>query len=101
MSFEKGKPKTGGRQPGSPNKFTGTFRDAVQAVYRGLGGHSAFLAWARGNRSEFYRIASRLIPVEREDDTEKTVTLIIQRFTPEATVEQPTLPAPSEEHRGG
>lgn len=67
MPFEKGKPKTGGRLPGTPNRFTGTFREAVQAVYDGLGGHAGFLEWAKKNRSEYYRIASRLIPTEMRE----------------------------------
>lgn len=80
MPFERGKPKTGGRLPGVSNKFTGAFREAVQIVYNGLGGHAAFLEWARENRSEYYKIASRLIPGEiREDNGDKHITVIVQR----------------------
>ncbi len=32
MPFEKGKPKTGGRQPGVKNKTTQEIRDAIQLV---------------------------------------------------------------------
>lgn len=83
MPFEKGKPKTGGRLPGVSNKFTGAFKEAVQIVYSRLGGHAAFLKWARDNQSEFYRIAARLIPGEaQEGHGAEHVTLIVQRFTP-------------------
>ena len=78
MSFTPGKPKTGRRQPGTPNRLTGAFREAVLHVYRGLGGHTAFLAWARENQTEYYKIAARLIPAEmREDGSGKVVTVVI------------------------
>jgi len=78
MPFERGKPKTGGRLPGVSNKLTGAFRDAVRHVYTDLGGHSNFLAWAKGNETEFYRIASRLIPGEmREDNGDRPIRVIV------------------------
>ena len=81
MSFLKGKAKTGGRQPGTPNVFTGTFRDAVRIVFTDLGGSAHFLAWARAHPTEFYRIAARLTPGEvHEREHAKTVTLIVDRF---------------------
>ena len=67
MPFEPGKPKTGGRLPGVSNKLTGAFRDAVRHVYTGLGGHENFLVWAKDNQTEFYKIASRLIPGEMQE----------------------------------
>ena len=95
MPYSPGKPKTGGRQPGTPNRLTGAFKEAVQIVYNGLGGHEAFLEWARENRTEYYRIASRLIPTEMRQDEGRTVTVIIQPATP-LTV-QPAL----EDHSTG
>ena len=77
MPFEKGKPKTGGRQPGSPNRFTGTFREAISVVYDGLGGHAAFLEWAKKNRSEYYRIASRLIPAEMREGAREPIRVLV------------------------
>jgi len=56
--------KTGGRQVGTPNKVTSAFKDAIRFVYQDIGGHAAFAAWAKENPTEFYRIASRLIPTE-------------------------------------
>ena len=80
MPFEKGKPKTGGRLPGVSNKFTGAFREAVQIVYTRLGGHAAFLKWARDNQTEYYRIAARLIPGETQEEGHgaEHVTIIVQ-----------------------
>jgi len=80
MPFEIGRGKTGGRQVGTPNRFTGAFREAVQIVYDGLGGHDAFLEWARENPTEYYRIAARLIPGEmRTEDNEQKVVVIVDR----------------------
>jgi hypothetical protein len=82
MAFEVGRSKTGGRQQGTPNRLTGLFREAVLAVYEGLGGHAAFLQWARENPTEYYRIASRLIPAEmREDGGNKHITVIIDHLS--------------------
>ena len=87
MPFEKGKPKTGGRLPGVSNKLTGAFRDAVRHVYAGLGGHANFLVWAKANETEFYRIASRLIPGEmQEGNGAGHLTIIVQRHPEGPTV---------------
>lgn len=79
MPFQPGKPKTGGRQSGTPNRLTGAFREAVLNVYNNLGGHAAFLAWARENPTEYYRIAARLIPVELRQEVDTKVTVILHK----------------------
>lgn len=89
MPFEKGRPKTGGRQPGGTNKFTVTFRGAVQIVYHGLGGHAAFLEWAKNNQSEYYRIASKLIPLEVREKVDHRST--DGSMTPKAAFDLSTL----------
>ncbi len=71
--------KTGGRQVGTPNKVTAIFKDAVRTVYEDIGGNEAFAEWAKENPTEFYRIASRLIPTEMV--TEGTsVNVTVNRF---------------------
>jgi hypothetical protein len=103
MAFEKGKPKTGGRRSGRVNKFTGTFRDAVQAVYNGLGGHAAFQHWAQSNKTEYYRIASKLIPLEIKGRVNDAVTVIVHRQTsqPIGDEGQRSLEDHSSDHQGG
>ena len=97
MKFQKGKPRTGGRRAGTPNALTGAFRDAVRHVYTGLGGHANFLVWAKANETEFYRIASRLIPGEmQEDNGGNHLTIIVQRHPEGPTV----LPAIEDQNRG-
>lgn len=89
MPFQPGNPKSGGRAPGVPNKFTASFREAVLFVYQGIGGHEAFLKWARENPTEYYRIAARLIPAEMRSDENRTVQVVILPATPVAA--QPAL----------
>jgi len=79
MRFEKGRQKSGGRQTGTANKLTSAFREAVQVVYEGLGGHTAFLQWARENPTEYYKIAARLIPTEIRHEEERNLTIIVNR----------------------
>lgn len=52
------------RPKGVPNKLTTVFKEAVMIAYQGIGGDTAFTAWAGANPTEFYKIASRLIPQE-------------------------------------
>jgi hypothetical protein len=70
--------KLGGRQAGTPNKITTAFKDAVRFVYDEIGGHAAFSDWAKDNQTEFYRIASRLIPTEMTQHS-TGITVIINR----------------------
>ena len=76
--FTKGIAKFGGRKKGTPNKLTGTFREAVCLAYESIGGHEAFAKWAAENRTDFYRIAARLIPTENKDHDREGITVIIQ-----------------------
>lgn len=53
-----------GRPKGVPNKVTRVFKEAVLRAYEGIGGDDTFTAWALQNQTDFYKIASRLIPTE-------------------------------------
>lgn len=77
--FTKGIAKIGGRKRGTPNKLTGTFREAVLLAYENIGGHEAFSKWAAGNRTDFYKIAARLIPTENKTLDNEGLTVIINR----------------------
>lgn len=77
MKFEPGRPKTGGRVAGVQNHLTTSFRDAIRLAYQRIGGDEAFAQWARENPTEYYKIASRLIPGEMEADGGKKVTVIV------------------------
>jgi len=58
------KPPSRGRPKGAKNKLGRTARENVQAVFTRLGSTAGMAEWARENRTEFYRLYARLIPVE-------------------------------------
>lgn len=61
---QKGSPKTGGRQKGTPNKLTTSAREAFAFAFKKIGGEKALADWAMENQDEFYKLYARLIPVE-------------------------------------
>jgi len=61
--------KTGGRVAGTPNKATASIKAAMLSVYEGLQAkhenpHGHFLEWAESNPTEFYKLASKLLPLQ-------------------------------------
>src|SRR5262245_30946996 len=65
--FKKGQPRTTGRKKGTPNKISASMKQAFKDAFEGLGGVPALIAWARrsnANRTEFYRLSSKLLPLE-------------------------------------
>lgn len=60
---------TGGSRKGVPNKASSTMKAAIQSVYDALQAgsgkpHGHFQAWAEEQPTEFYKLASKLIPVQ-------------------------------------
>ena len=56
--------KTGGRKPGTPNKVTASIKAAFTEAFVSMGGVPALVKWGKSNRTEFYKLAGRLIPHE-------------------------------------
>ena len=56
--------KTGGRVKGVPNRLTQSAREAFQLAFRATGGAQGLATWAADNRTEFYKLFARLIPIE-------------------------------------
>lgn len=48
--------KTGGRQKGTPNKFSRTIKENLLAVFDQIGGTENMAKWAKENPGEFYRL---------------------------------------------
>lgn len=69
--------RRGGRPKGAVNKTTRAFKEAILICYEGIGGDAAFAAWAKRNRTEFYKIAARLIPTEVVGNPEQPLPLEI------------------------
>jgi len=62
-SFKKGDGRP--RKPkGAVNKLTKSAREAFQHAFDATGGFASLGAWAIENRTEFYKLYARLIPVE-------------------------------------
>lgn len=53
-----------GRPKGSVNKVGVQVKGSILEVFSNLGGVKAMTAWARRNKSDFYRIYARLIPTQ-------------------------------------
>lgn len=56
--------KTGGRKAGTPNKISGDAKDNISAVFIRLGGTAAMAEWAQENKTQFYQIYSKLMPLQ-------------------------------------
>ena len=62
-----GKKTGGGSRKGRPNKIPGSVRAAVWDAFIDLGGTEGMVQWAASSpqaRSEFYKLAGKLIPTE-------------------------------------
>jgi len=74
--------KYGGRSKGTPNKVTQTVRERFQTAFELLQSHetSNLRTWAENNPTEFYRLASKLIPLQVGTDPDNPIkpTTIIQ-----------------------
>lgn len=67
--FEAGKSgNPRGRKKGVPNKNTAQIKSAFVEAFEKRGGTKALLKWAESNETEFYRLASKLIPAEIKNE---------------------------------
>jgi hypothetical protein len=66
MAFDKGHTKKGGREKGVPNKNTATVKETFARVFNELQESKTanLKAWAEEQPTEFYKLASKLIPTE-------------------------------------
>jgi len=68
------------RTVGAKNKISGQAKENIQAVFVRLGSTAAMAEWARENRTEFYRIYARLLPIEGPGDNGEHKMEIIHRM---------------------
>lgn len=82
MPFKKGHKKAGGRKPGSQNKLTTTVKEKVLDVFNQLqqDPHANLLTWAKSDPSEFYKIASKLIPTELQATVIPKISVTINKL---------------------
>ena len=89
--FTKGIAKISGQRRGTPNRLTTNFREAVLLAYENISGHEAFSKWAAENRTDFYKIAARLIPTEVKGSDDEGLTIIVYGREKTALDAQPAL----------
>lgn len=67
MPFVKGKsgnPK--GKAKGTQTKATQSVKEAFRLAFEGIGGVDALIEWAKKEKTEFFKIYSKLLPKEVE-----------------------------------
>lgn len=70
-SFKKGEKRPGqGRPKGVKNKTTVAIKEAFREAFDEMGGVDALVRWGQDNPTQFYQLASKLIPTEVEQKTE-------------------------------
>lgn len=80
MPFTKGHKLATGRPKGTPNKISSIVRENVVAVFAGIGGLPTMIDWASQNKSEYYKIYSKLLPTDIES-SDGSVVVNIVKFT--------------------
>lgn len=67
-----------GRPPGIPNKVTRTVREAFERAFVLLqdDDNAKLEEWAKSNTTEFYKLASKLIPTEISADVKGTLIVV-------------------------
>lgn len=71
------KVRRGGSRKGKPNVLHRTMKAAIWETFQSIGGVEAMAAWAEDNQTEFYRIASRLIPAEVNGSLDANVKIMV------------------------
>lgn len=66
-----------GRKPGAKNKFGQEAKEAFALAFEGIGGVPALTQWARNNKETFYKLYSKLIPVELHGTGKGMVNIVI------------------------
>ncbi len=86
--FEKGNKQGKGRPKGSPNAFSRTAKEAFQFAFDELGGWTGLARWAdknNFNRTTFYKLYARLIPIDIQSKGE-SITQFIARIDSQGRV---------------
>ena len=68
------------RTVGAKNKISGTAKENVLAVFTRLGGTAEMARWANRNKTEFYRMYSKLLPLEGPGDLGEHIHKIIHEL---------------------
>jgi hypothetical protein len=63
---------------GKPNKSTASVKEALEQAFEGIGGVKALINWGNDpkNQTEFYKIWSKLLPLNLQGDLKIGVEII-------------------------
>ena len=75
--FTPGDPRAG-RPKGTQNKTSIAAKEAYALAFEGLGGVQGLVEWAQRNKSQFYKIHSKLIPVELNSGAEGGLVMRVE-----------------------
>lgn len=65
-----------GRPKGSRNKSTVKVKEAFEAAFDELGGVASLVEWGMKERSEFYKLYAKLLPVQVTGDKDNPLTVV-------------------------
>ena len=97
MPFKNGHDKIGGRTSGVQNKTTTAFKELLMATYDALekDPKTNMLTLAKANQTEFYRIASKLLPIQVQADIVQHKQIIFKEIGGGGNRSNGTLPKES------
>jgi hypothetical protein len=77
--------KTGGRKAGTPNVATRTVREHFAHAFELLqeSPSANIMTWAESNPTEFYRLASKLIPLQVANDPDNPMPSTLIQIIPD------------------
>lgn len=69
--------RTGGRKAGTPNKIPKQVKDVFFETFTALqeDKDSNLTAWAKDNKTEFYKLSSKLLPIQLAGDPENPLAV--------------------------
>jgi hypothetical protein len=69
--------KTGGRQKGTPNKIPKQVKDVFFETFTALqeDEEANLTEWAKQNKTEFYKLSSKLLPIQLAGDPENPLAV--------------------------
>lgn len=82
MADTKFKPGQGGRKPGSVNKTTKLVKEVFAEAFDKLQEHPTanLVSWAQEEPTEFYKLASKLIPVQLAGDKDNPIQFELRQL---------------------
>lgn len=68
-----------GRPKGAKNHLTYEVKEAIQMCFYDIGGRKKFAEWAKMNRTEFYKLYAKLLPIQFQAKETKELVITISK----------------------